>query len=87
MLWESSYPEIFLIPALSFSYLHGCQYIIIFTSNMDNFNLGLLLLLHLPFTFTLSLFTLVIVSTPSPLNHNYCNSYDVRISYSLLRYC
>ncbi|AWF14918.1 putative membrane protein [Escherichia coli MP020940.1] len=43
MLWESSYPEIFLIPALSFSYLHGCQYIIIFTSNMDNFNLGLLL--------------------------------------------
>ncbi|KDY61625.1 putative membrane protein [Escherichia coli 3-020-07_S3_C2] len=29
MLWESSYPEIFLIPALSFSYLHGCQYIII----------------------------------------------------------
>ncbi|RCX57843.1 hypothetical protein DTL72_28005 [Escherichia coli] len=66
MLWESSYPEIFLIPALSFSYLYGCQYIIIFTSNMDNFNLGLLLLLHLPFTFTLSLFTLVIVSTPSP---------------------
>ena len=30
--------------------------------------------------------TLVIVFTPS-FNHNYCNSYDIQISYSLLRYC